>query len=100
MVTLLSFSPVPPMLLHQWLATQMGATPLRVAAFDEVTDSDRKQTLAETEVALGDYAFRSPVDERLLGQMPRLKFLQQPSAGYEHIDLKACRARGIQVANT
>jgi glyoxylate reductase len=100
MVTLLSFSPVPPMLLHQWLAAQMGATQLRVVAFDEVTGSDRQQALAEAEVALGDYTFRGPVDEQLLAQMPKLKFLQQPSAGFEHIDLHACKAHAVKVANT
>jgi phosphoglycerate dehydrogenase-like enzyme len=28
-----------------------------------------------------------------------LKLIQQPSAGYEHIDIKACSERGIRVAN-
>jgi glyoxylate reductase len=100
MVTLLSFSPVPSTLLHQWLAAHMGATPLRVVSIDELPESDRRPVMAEAEVALGDYTFRGPVNEALLAQMPRLKFLQQPSAGFEHIDLQACQAHGVQVANT
>ena len=100
MITILSFSPMPPMVLQQLLAAQLGATPLRVVAYDELAEADRQRVLAEVEVALGDYTFRRPVDESLLAQMPRLKFLQQPSAGYEHIDLSACRIRKIKVANT
>jgi glyoxylate reductase len=100
MVTVLSFSPVPSMLLQQLLASQMGDTPLHVVTFDEAAEADRKQVLAVADVALGDYTFRYPVDEPLLAQMPKLRFLQQPSAGFEHIDVQACRARGVQVANT
>src|SRR5664280_3887558 len=29
-----------------------------------------------------------------------LKLIQQPSVGYQHIDMEACTARGIKVANT
>jgi glyoxylate reductase len=32
--------------------------------------------------------------------MPKLHFVQQPSVGYQHIDLAACRRRGVLVANT
>jgi lactate dehydrogenase-like 2-hydroxyacid dehydrogenase len=31
--------------------------------------------------------------------MPRLKFWQQPLVGYDNIDLAACSARGVRVAN-
>jgi phosphoglycerate dehydrogenase-like enzyme len=31
--------------------------------------------------------------------MPRLKFWQQPMVGYENIDVAACSARGVRVAN-
>ncbi len=91
---------MPGPLLHQWLATQLGAAAPRVVAADELAAADRDQAYAEAEVALGDYTFRGPVDKLLLDKMPKLKFLQQPSAGYQHIDLAACRARGVLVANT
>ena len=44
--------------------------------------------------------FRHRVDAAVLARMPKLKFVQQPSVGYEHIDLEACRRRGVLVANT
>jgi glyoxylate reductase len=100
MTTVLSFSPVPSALLYQWLVAQLGAMSLRVVANDELTVTDRTPVYAEAEVALGDYTFRAPMDNALLAHLPRLKFLQQPSAGYQHIDLAACRAHGVLVANT
>jgi glyoxylate reductase len=100
MVTIVSFSPVPGALLHQWLAAHLGAMAFRVVAIDEATGTAREEALLAAETALGDYTFRHPVDAALLEKMPKLKFLQQPSAGYQHVDVDACRARGVQVANT
>lgn len=34
-----------------------------------------------------------------LATMPKLKFIATRSTGFDHIDLEACRQRGIQVAN-
>jgi glyoxylate reductase len=98
--TVISFAPVPAPLLQQWLLAQLGQASLRVVALDDLPEAERNAALAEAEVALGDYTFRGAVDETLLSRMPKLKFLQQPSVGYEHIDLEACRRRGVLVANT
>lgn len=73
---------------------------MQVIAFDEVPDAEQSATLAKAQIALGDYTFRRRMDEALLSRMPQLKFIQQPSVGYEQIDVEACRRRGIQVANT
>ena len=34
-----------------------------------------------------------------LGRMPHLKYITTMSTGYDHIDLEACRQRGITVSN-
>jgi D-3-phosphoglycerate dehydrogenase / 2-oxoglutarate reductase len=36
----------------------------------------------------------------LVAKAGLLKLIQQPSAGYDNIDIKACSERGIRVANT
>ncbi len=41
----------------------------------------------------------SRVTSQLLDQMPPLRFVATRSTGYDHIDLEACRARGIVVSN-
>jgi phosphoglycerate dehydrogenase-like enzyme len=98
--TVITFSPVPAPLLQQWIVSRLGPVPVQVIAFDEVPEAEQSATLAKAQVALGDYTFRRGMDEALLARMPQLKFIQQPSVGYEHIDLEACRRRGVQVANT
>jgi glyoxylate reductase len=40
------------------------------------------------------------IDDRLIQGSPRLRVISTMSVGYEHIDLKACRRRGIQVGHT
>lgn len=41
----------------------------------------------------------STVTKEVLAQFPKLKFIATRSTGFDHIDLKACAERGIQVAN-
>jgi len=42
---------------------------------------------------------RSRVDRAVLERLPRLQFVTTRSTGFDHIDLEACRARGIAVSN-
>lgn len=39
------------------------------------------------------------VDKAVLEKYPKLKFIATRSTGYDHIDLKACAAKNIQVSN-
>ena len=39
----------------------------------------------------------SKIDEKVLKNMPKLKFITTRSVGFDHIDLKACEDRGISV---
>jgi D-lactate dehydrogenase len=41
----------------------------------------------------------SKIDQSVLGKLPNLKFIATRSTGFDHIDLKACQDRGIQVSN-
>ena len=40
------------------------------------------------------------VDIELLARAPKLKAVSTYSVGFDHIDLKACSARGVAVTNT
>ena len=100
MATVVSFSPVPAPILSQWLVSQSGQAGLKVVAADEAQGTAWEEALQSATAALGDYTFRHVIDDALLARMPLLKFVQQPSVGYQHIDLEACRRRGVLVANT
>jgi glyoxylate reductase len=57
------------------------------------------------ERALGDAVALIPlltvrVDEALLRRAPRLRVVACATVGYEHVDVAACRARGIEVTHT
>jgi len=55
---------------------------------------------AEADVLLGDFTGSTPITDTVVGKARRLKLIQQPSVGYNHIDVDACRKFGIPVANT
>lgn len=59
-----------------------------------------KKHLEKAEIVLGDYTFKHPITADWIAAAKNLKFIQQPSVGYQHIDVKACAAAGIRVANT
>ena len=96
MPTIVCFSPMPGRMLERLLANQLGAAAVRVVAVDEASGAERDQALAEAEAALGGYG---RLDKTLLEKMPRLRFYQQPSVGFDNVDLAACSARGVLVAN-
>jgi D-lactate dehydrogenase len=51
------------------------------------------------DVAVLSVFIYSQANLSLLEKLPRLRLIATRSTGYDHIDLDACRARGIQVAN-
>lgn len=56
--------------------------------------------IADAEMVLGDYTGATPITRRMVNAAMKLKLIQQPSVGYNHIDIAACAERGIPVANT
>ncbi len=66
-----------------------GAMPPRPALLEAARDA---------EVLVVTYL--DPVDEELLAALPRLRHLASYGVGVNHIDLAACRRRGLLVTNT
>jgi glyoxylate reductase len=71
-----------------------------VIAGNEMPEEEVKKAFSEADVVLGDYTFKKKITADILSTARNLKFIQQPSVGYQHIDVAACTARGIKVANT
>ncbi len=57
------------------------------------------EALRRADIVLGDYTFHMKIDEELCNAMDKVRLIQQPSTGYDHIDVEACARRGIPVAN-
>jgi phosphoglycerate dehydrogenase-like enzyme len=51
------------------------------------------------DVIIGDFSFRLPIDAAAAEAARGCQLIQQPSIGYQHIDLEATRQAGIPVAN-
>jgi len=100
MAKIVVFSPLPAALVTQWLVARMGRCDATVASAHDLSADALLPELATAELALGDYTFQHPMGAELLAAAPRLRFIQQPSVGYQHIDLDACTDRGVLVANT
>jgi glyoxylate reductase len=56
--------------------------------------------IADADLLLGDYTGNTPITRAVVRAAGKLKLIQQPSVGYNHIDIAACREFGIPVANT
>ncbi|MBC7246265.1 MAG: hydroxyacid dehydrogenase [Actinobacteria bacterium] len=69
----------------------------------EVYDGDPGPGLVEAvrgaDVIIGDFTFRLPIDAAVAEAARGCRLIQQPSIGYQHIDIEATRRVGIPVAN-
>ena len=61
--------------------------------------SDLLEAVEGAAVVIGDWEHRVKIDAAAIAAMAGCRLIQQPSAGYENIDIEAARAAGILVAN-
>ena len=71
-----------------------------IADAHRLPEDELMAAIADADLVLGDYSGGTPITRRVVSAAKQLKFIQQPSAGYNHIDVNACRDAGIPVANT
>lgn len=99
---LVCFSPLPPELvkaLFSPYSDEIGGE-LDVKVFNSLEDIEMiYSALEEADVVIGDYTFKIPINEDMVRHMKRVRLIAQPSTGYDHIDIEACRERGIPVSN-
>jgi phosphoglycerate dehydrogenase-like enzyme len=84
-----------PPLPHEVLLSLFGDPRIELVTPEERTQEEVARLVSEVDVVLGDW---SP-SLRLLDPGPRVCFVQQPSVGTDGIDLEACSAAGVPVAN-
>jgi phosphoglycerate dehydrogenase-like enzyme len=73
--------------------------PVRVLVPRERTAEAALEVCADAEVVFGDWNGGLRVSADLVAAAPRLAFVQQPSSGVDCIDVAACTAAGVPVAN-
>jgi D-lactate dehydrogenase len=65
--------------------------------FDKNLDEDIVTKISDCEIFSG--RIYSKVDKAVLDRLPNLKFIVTHSTGYDHIDIDACKKRGVSVLN-
>ena len=101
MLKVLVLSPLPEGLVRMLFAEQVEKYGIK-ADFVTVNEPDAenlKRELADADIVIGDYSFRIPITAEMVQSMSRVKLIAQPSTGYDHIDIDACRKKGIPVCN-
>ena len=101
MPKVLVLSPMPEGLIRMLFAEQMEKLKLDVS-FVTVNEPDMvrlKKELDDTDVVVGDFTFRVPITAEMCQWMKKVRLIAQPSTGYDHIDIAACRSKGIPVSN-
>jgi D-3-phosphoglycerate dehydrogenase len=84
-------SPAPPELFAGFLAD--------ARIVPAATSAELMALAGEAEVIIGDWSHRIHLDREVFAAARRCRLVQQPTAGYEHIDVAAAAAAGIPVAN-
>ncbi len=96
-----SMSPLPESFIQGLFApfkAKLGKEIRVVSVFGKPREEVLK-ALEMADVVLGDYSFQMKIDEEMCRAMKKVKLIQQPSTGFDHIDIEACKKHGIPVAN-
>jgi len=95
---LLSLAPVSVETLKSFIQRSPGVPEFDVIDGHDLGGEQLATAFAKADVVLGTWTFKR-IGKDLVARAGSLKLIQQPSIGYDNIDLKACSERGILVAN-
>ena len=74
--------------------------PVEIVVAEPRTPAGVAAAVHDADLVLGDFTGLMRIDQDVIAAGSRIAFVQQCSVGVEHIDLAACAAAGIPVANT
>ncbi len=97
---ILSLAPLPADLVKLLIQQTPGLPDFEVISGQDMSDDEVRNACAGADIVLGDYTFKRGITADTISAARKLKFIQQPSVGYQHIDVDACTRAGILVANT
>lgn len=80
-------------------AESEAAGEVEVSAYTGSTKDELLEAVREASVIIGDYTFNTEMDADVMRAAEGCLLIQQPSVGYQHIDIDAAAEAGIPVAN-
>jgi D-3-phosphoglycerate dehydrogenase / 2-oxoglutarate reductase len=88
-----------PPLDHGTLSRLLGDLPVELVVPAERSAQAAQAAAAGAELILGDWTGALGVTAEMVAAAPRLAFVHQPSAGVDSVDVQACTAAEVPVAN-
>ncbi len=92
-------SPLPEEAVKGMLGAVLEGREVTVEVYQGDPGPGLEEAVRGADVIVGDFTFRLPIDARVAEAARGCRLIQQPSIGYQHIDLEATRRAGIPVAN-
>jgi len=99
----LILSPLPEDAAKMLIAAKVSTSELEgvsIVTYKGTQKSDLTHAVADADVIIGDYTNNVAMDADVMQAAKRCVLIQQPSTGYQHIDVDAAAREGIPVANT
>lgn len=96
---ILSLAPLPVEAVRAMFPKSVGGQEVLVEAYGGDPGPGLVEAVRGADIIIGDFTFRLPLDKEAIGAASGCRLIQQPSVGYQHIDLEAARQEGIPVAN-
>ncbi|EKD42767.1 MAG: hypothetical protein ACD_73C00027G0001, partial [uncultured bacterium] len=97
--TVLSLSPLPAMALQNFMQPYLGQRKVSIVAAVDHPPEQLGKLLNEADILLGDFTFNQLINADVISKLSKVKLIQQPSVGYQHIDIETCKQKNIPVAN-
>lgn len=95
----LSLAPLPAVIISELFKMQ-GVEGIEVVDASGFSPEQIVEAVRDAQYIIGDYTFLHPITREVAQAARQVKLIQQPSVGYQHIDVEACTEFGLKVANT
>lgn len=101
---LLSTSPLPAEAIKGLIEMQAKipeGVSLDVVAYDaDKGENELCRLISDADIVVGDFTFNVQLNEKVLSCAKKCLLVQQPSVGYQHIDVESAQKLNVRVANT
>jgi phosphoglycerate dehydrogenase-like enzyme len=96
-----SFSPIPEGIIRSFFAPASAKykLDLNIVVINQLDMNLIRKEFSDADYVIGDYSFKVPINSEMIEAAKKVKLIQQPSTGFDHIDIAAAKRRRIPVSN-
>ena len=99
---ILVLSPLPKAVIEAFLSTRVTGNELEdiyVVTYEGSSKEELIEAVSDAHVIIGDYTNNIAMDAEVIRSAEQCTLIQQPSTGFQHIDVDEAAKKGIPVAN-